>query len=97
LKKIFHLVFIHAVEAPKSDELLEMVDGGEAGHSHVLPWQLLQLQLVLGFQHQVHLLVKPKQNGMDPLKFSCIPEHTSICATAPTTINDEVPGSSGFF
>jgi hypothetical protein len=43
VKKCLHLIFIHAVEAPKSDELLEMVDGGEAGHSHVLPWQLLQL------------------------------------------------------
>jgi hypothetical protein len=58
-----------------------MVDGGEAGHSNVLPWQLLQLQLVLGFQHQVHLLVKPKQNGMDALKFSCISEQTLIRAT----------------
>jgi len=58
-----------------------MVDGGEAGHSHVLPWQLLQLQLVLGFQHQVHLLVKPKQTGMDALKISFIFEHTSISAT----------------
>jgi hypothetical protein len=81
LKKIFHLVFIHAVEAPKSDELLEMVDGGEAGHSHVLPWQLLQLQLVLGFQHQVHLLVKPKRNEMDSLKICFISKHTSILAS----------------
>ncbi len=58
-----------------------MVDGGEAGHSHILPWQLLQLQLVLGFQHQVHLLVKPKQNGIDSLKLCFISPQTLIRAT----------------
>ena len=53
-----YLIALHGVEAAKSDEFLEMVDGGEAGHPHVLPRQLLQLALVLWLQHQVHLLVK---------------------------------------
>ena len=54
-----YLVAVHAVEALERDELLEMVDGGEAGHPDVFARQLLQLGLVLRLQHQVHLLVKP--------------------------------------
>ena len=57
----FVLVLVNRLLAEDLDgqELLEVGDGGEAGHPHELPLQLGQGAGVRAGQEQVHLLVKP--------------------------------------